>query len=371
MLDRYQGVYGDRTVIDDDPSILQYENALFIPYNSPDSPAGLYDSGRKLISASAYYRGPDLAQPHFQTCSYRFEDISSHAGSENFFYAGHLHSHFGHFLLSSFCRFWPFADPNFRRSSRIIVHSHESIDAYLSARPFVTDLLQAIEIDRSCLTTFTEPTRIRRLRVIAPSFEETSFAHAAFARLGNRAGSVLAQHIPEASSPRPAWFSKERLGTGNRRVINERELTQMLAKAGIDIVFPEQLTMAETAALWRDRPAVGAFVGSALHSSILAPGRCIVGISDSRVIMSSFLLMDEVNNARNIYYGVIPSQLVNISEVNGFTSGTYMPHPEIIADSVLAAFEDIQRRGLVRSEPLSDAEDAWHPRTAVNSRPRR
>ena len=91
--------------------------------------------------------------------------------------------------------------------------------------------------------------------------------------------------------------------------------------------------------MWRDRTAIAAIVGSGLHASILAPGKRIVAVSDSPAIISSFALIDRINNANARYLGIIEGGLIHLPRDPAFSEVTYLTNPIETAEAILRSLD--------------------------------
>ena len=333
------GLYGDADIIERDPSIVTLHDALYVPINDPFSHMGLFDLGRRIVLTGAYFSGPVLKIPD-QITTYRTSSMNTDYNADPIIYLGFLHQHFGHFLLSTFSRLWPYSRNIMNRSVRIAVHTDEpGVAQYFYARPWAKALLAGIGLTEANFITFERPTRFREVIIPAPAFEEGSYAHRVYAELCNMVGANLSAAVKEGSS-NPAYLSKQKLNSGVRNVVNEEALLSRLSKHGVDIVFPETLTVSEQAALWRDKPAVASIVCSALHASILAPGKVIITLSDSAVIQSSHALIDRVNNAKATYLALDEDHACLAGTTTpGFQASYHLIDPPSVADAILRAFD--------------------------------
>ena len=333
---------GGTLLLEADPAILTLRDAMFVPFGDPVSPVGIFDHGQKMVFQSWYFRGPDpLAGLHALGTPYRLETVSDWAADELYVYGGWLHEHFGHFLLSSLSRFWSRlweAHP----TAKILVHAPLAIDAMFERDWFAT-LMRGLGIARDRLVSFDRATKIRTLLVSAPSFEEENFVHTAYARFCNALGRRIAAPLIGPPDPRPVFLSKEKLSKGVQRLENESAVSQALARAGVEIVYPETLSFEEQIALWYNRPNVISFANSALHTSIFAPGRNILVISYGQSLMSNYVLVDKANRTTARYFRPVPGSITTHGTRGGFVTAHEAHDPEAIAADVLRAL-DVQLR---------------------------
>ena len=333
------GLYGDADIIERDPSIVALQDALYVPINNPISHMGLFDVGRRIVLTGAYFRGPTLEIPN-QTTPFRYSSEEVDRYDDLVVYLGFLHQHFGHFLLSTFSRLWPYARSILNRSAKIAVHTDEpGVAQYFFARPWAKALFAGIGLTEENFITFERPTRCREVLIPAPAFEEGSYAHRVYADLCNMAGANLSATVKKGSN-NPAYLSKQKLIGGVRNVVNEEDLLSRLSRHGVDIVFPETLPVAEQVALWRDKSAIASIVCSALHTSILSPGKRVVNLSDSNVLQSNYALVDRVNHTNATYLALDNDHLILSTQTTyGFQASYRLINPIGVADAILVEFD--------------------------------
>ena len=300
---------GPELVVEQDPAILTLPEVLYFPIEESGLNWGIFDHGGRLVSPCAYFTGPDQAVDTRRFLApIRYTEVEGRAPDDVYIYGGSVFHHYGHFLLSTFCRYWAFESLGME-SLKIVYHGRED-STVLFARPFIAELFGAMGLGPDNFVRFDKPTRIARLIVPCPSFEETGFAHRAFLRLGHRLGEKLTRNLAAAPSDRPVYLSKARLPSGIGHLVNEAEFSDILSQHGIDVVYPEQLSLAEQIALFQNRPLVAALTGSALHTSVFAPGRTIVGMSYVDTLYSSYTMIDRMNGTRSHY--VYPSNDIEL-----------------------------------------------------------
>ena len=94
------------------PAIDVFEDVIYRPLLSAaidqDESWGIYDNRGRLVDLAAYSWGPGR---HLLGQSERQEVGSEVFVDQTMVYGGVYIDHFGHFLLSTLSRLWPFADP--------------------------------------------------------------------------------------------------------------------------------------------------------------------------------------------------------------------------------------------------------------------
>lgn len=290
-------LHGEYLVLDGDPDVLTFHNAVYSPFGLEGSTWGLFDHSRKLITQGGFWQNSVLpSQSSLNVQSYG--SVQEEAPDASYVYVGIFHEHYGHFLLSTFCRYWN--QELLRDTSRkLLFHSDHDIE-YWFAKPHVSAILRGLDLTPDRFRRFDRPVRIGEVIVPAPGMEESSYCHSGFARAANALGRRLAEPYL-APVNRPVYLSKAQLSAGVGCIVNEQALTDRLKSAGFEIVFPEKLAFEEQVALYYNHPIVCGQTGSALHTSLFAPGRKILGLCFINSNFSSYPMIDEANGTCSRY----------------------------------------------------------------------
>lgn len=350
MLRECDQFWGRRTVIGSEPAVEEHFGAIYIPFTpyvffDGDPQWGIYDRNRDLIEGAALFRGPEkkLVGQTWQ----RGEIEALEAPEPTYIYGGPVVPHYGHFITATLARLWYLRgrrdDP-----TKILFHSGHGKRETFEALPYVAAAFQALGIiDR--VVIFDRPTRVPHLIVPRPAFEEQSFAHFAFADLCHTIGERLID-MSAGFSDRPVYLTKTRLRSGVGRIRNEAEIEAVMERAGIEVISPEMLSLAEQMTLFATRPAILGTSTSAFHTHIFARpfGRIFV-LNPNRLINSNFSLLDSINLlAPNYLYpeeGAGP-----VWNEDGFLTQFEIPNPRAVAEELLAMCES--RREASTGSPL-------------------
>jgi hypothetical protein len=299
------GMHGNYSVLDDDPDILRLHNIIYSPFGGrPEEPWGIYDHGQKAVMPCLFWQGgPNRNVSAQQVLTpLQFPMVEKDRSEQTYIYVGLFHEHYGHFLLSTFCRYWAthlFQDAN----HKLLFHSDHDI-AYWFAKPHIAILFAGLGLSPDRFVRFEHSVALTEIIIPCPSFEETGFAHRAFVRSCNALGAKLAApYLDPNLAERPIYLSKTRLERGVARIINEDEFVEVLDRNGITIIYPEALDLAQQIALFYNHNVVAGQTGSAFHTSVFAPGRAILGLGFSATNFSSYYMIDDLNgtNARYTY----------------------------------------------------------------------
>ncbi len=348
------GVMGETIILEQDPSILDLRDVVHVPEGDPHSYPGIYDAGRRRIMQSAYFRGPnaeDVAPP--LVMNHRYGDIREMAPDDVYIYIGIIHYHIGHFLLSTISRLWSDVRARFP-TAKFLFQGNRDTSFWFSVT-YIRTIFAALDLSETDFVRFERPVRIRRLILPFPSFEEASFAHRAYARVCNKIGQRLAGNLIASPNDRPVYLSKTRLKGGVRRLVNEGEICDRLEREGVEIVFPETLSLQEQAAMWFNRPYICGITGSAFHLGVFAPGRNVLMMNYDAVTYSNFCLSDRVNGTDTFYVSPAEGTLQSLGPSQdrtdgiGFNENSMAADPVGIAEDMLRILDQRMRFKLSRS----------------------
>ena len=294
-LARCVSFHGNTTLVPEDPAVGAFYDVLYHP-----AEWALYDSGCRAIAGSGYFRGPDAqmvgAGP---TTTMDPVQVVAEAPDECYFFIGPMHLHYGHFLLASMCRMWAWSRTEFP-GMKLLVHGDPR--AAFDRAPYIATLLGALGVGLDDLVAFAEPTRIRRVIVASPCFEETNFAHAAFARMAREIGCSLLAGTVAAPDDTPIYLARWQLPRGVHRVVNEEAFVSVLADAGVEVVFPERLSLRQQVRLMADRRHIVGQGGSAFHTAAFVgePRRCLM-LQNGPTLLSNQPLIDRICGHEALY----------------------------------------------------------------------
>ncbi len=176
--------------------------------------------------------------------------------------------HFGHFLTQAASyanaigyaqHLTPEGDPT------ITVLSKGEIPAWAQA------LLQASTPNPLRFATLDpqQRTRAARLVVVPPTWIEWHYVHRDHQRLFRQAAWGWQQQglgRSDASGGDKLYFSRSRVQGGLRHSLNEEELEEALHHRGFAVVHPQELPLAEVAALVNGASLIAGAMGSAMHN---------------------------------------------------------------------------------------------------------
>jgi capsular polysaccharide biosynthesis protein len=319
------------------------EDVVYRPLRGPavddDPDWGVYDRAGRLLEAAAYYRGPSrglVGQSLVRAGS------DGRREQRSFVYGGVLFDHFGHFVLSSLARLWPFADPFLRASLEgfpILFHAASEPASWFE-QPFVAELLTGLGLGPERFVRFGAPVRVGRLIVPGPSVVEMSHVHPAFVQMTRTIGAALGgDAAPDRGGP--VWLSRTRLPVGTQGWGNEDSLEAVLRPLGVEVVYPEARSIADRIRLFAGRPVIAGTVASAFYVSLFCERPApMVLLSPSPIVNPSFGMLDEVagQSARYFY---VESDHLGIDMSRRLWSTFMLRDPEGIAGEVLRLMREL------------------------------
>lgn len=280
------------------PKVLDCTEVMYLPHRQ-QGPYGIYDAQGAAIEGTINFRGParrPLRQRQSMTVTP--EPAEATCNEPDLVYVGEIFPHFGHFLTTTLSRFWYLRE---RPSARVLFHSKFKT-AQLFEHQHVAQMFEALGLREEQFVQLEVPTLLQRLTVPQPSFEENHFAHQIYAECAREIGARLTQGDVPADEG-PLYLSKARLDVGVRRIVNEQEMEDELARQGVRIMHPETLSIPQQIdTLRRHRTLLGS-VGSAFHSTVMLPeGRRIVGLNHIERLNANFELFDKLSGNKASYY---------------------------------------------------------------------
>jgi capsular polysaccharide biosynthesis protein len=331
------------------------ENALYLPHSAARGrPSALFTAARRAVPESVDHRGTGDA-PSWQRTDWP-EDWAEglpasvpEAPEETYLFLGGAHLHYGHFLVTTLPRFWPLLDG--RPAAPILCYA-PAHEALWQPYRFAIDILARLGLDVRDVHAFEAPVRLRRVVVPAPAFQEEAFAHTVFRDLCLEIGAGCYAPDEVDADDRPAYLAKTRLSGGVRRFANEEEVTEILAREGVEILHPEAMSFSEQVRLFARRRGGAGALGAALHTALCAPpGRRVVALSPDPRINPTFRLVDALCGNAVAYLHQPGTVAIAPGE---FGSQQRLPDPRAAAEGLLRRME----RMAVRREPGAFAA-AW------------
>ncbi len=277
-----------------------YYDAITLPASvDPMQPSSLHgffggvlDKDGRFIEESRHFRRgvipivypPELTSQENQERKY----ISGRT-----LYAGPWFNHFGHFLLESTARLWPFFEDDF---DHIV---YQLPGGQLTMTSYQRDFLDVCDIPAKVLIT-DQRCRFEALTIPQPSFDLDLSADRKFCRLFDALRNSTASEDKDSDSPTKLYISRKNADLGV--VVGEEIIEQAFVNAGFQSVSTELISMEERIRLFRSARCIAGVQGSNLHNLLLAqPGTQVLTIIRDKDALLTFRLIDKVRGVNNTY----------------------------------------------------------------------
>lgn len=255
------------TIRDDEPVVSIVDAAVYIPDGYKAEPGRLKFAGGILTADG---QPVDTAQMHRKGGKHfagLFESLPvkpERELDEEVVYLGLLFNHYGRILLESLARVWHLnhVDPSMR-----VVFNYANASPELLAE-WVPRLLALFGIPPERILILDVPTRLRRVIVPEPLFEQLHSAHEAMFRPHRELASRSVGNLEPTRQP--VYLSRRLLTSRQRPVIGEAELEDVLRENGFAIAHPETMTFEDQIRLMNAHTDIFSSLGSAAHSVIFA-----------------------------------------------------------------------------------------------------
>lgn len=217
--------------------------------------------------------------------------------------------HFGHAMTEQVSRFWGWRhalelDPDVKA----LVGTNAG---RTELAPFELELFGAAGIEPDRIHVISGPVVPERLIAGTPLFGNPRYVHPRIVEEWTGLSDRLAERAPEGDRPRRLFCSRRTVHTapgtfkGQRRVChNGAEVEDWFRARGFTVVFTEDYTMAEQAALFRGAEMVAGYAGSALFNLAFAthPIRVVLISSESYTAQNEFLIASALGHEVHTVY---------------------------------------------------------------------
>lgn len=258
------------------PTASFVEDAIFVPEGNasttdPSKAIGIIirPDGRPIETAQLHRKGGK----QFSRLIKEGTVTAERELDEDVIYLGPLFNHYGRVLLESLARVWYLSEVD--PSVKVIFHNRPSVTnekiMQRNYAPWVFEILSIFGVPLERLLVLEEPTRLRRAIVPEPLFEQLYSAHVDMVRPFREVAARVAADVMPAD--RPLYLSRRRLSSGERPVVGESELEDLMREQGFAIAYPETMTIEDQIRLINSHSDIFSSVGSAAHSILFALGK--------------------------------------------------------------------------------------------------
>ena len=209
----------------------------------------------------------------------------------DYVYGGRYVHHFGHFLVETLSRLWPWRE-GLPPRTRIVVHGEGSPAGWF-ATGYARAAFAALGLAPEHFLHVDRPVRFDALLVPGQAFLPGAQAHRAFAALTQRMGERLTAGLPPpAREDRPVFMAKTRLVGGVSHLLNEGALIAGLERRGVEIVHPQEMTLAQHVRFIEGRRVISGWASSAHHPTLFAARAGAFRMLSPPWLNSNFRLID-------------------------------------------------------------------------------
>lgn len=325
---------GRSVVVDGDPGVHTYSDVLYVPVGF-GTPPGLYDRGRALISSGAHFAAWPHERPGIEAYFAEEEPALASEAPDDvvYFYGHHITHHFGHFLFSIIARLWALPYGRSTRFKVLVLH----LPSKATMAGFAGQMLAALGISEDDLIAFDRPMRLKSVVVPSPAFRENNIAYSVYRSLCQAIGRIFVPPSTVVPNDRPVFLSKARLTSGLNTFSNESELLEIIERRGIDIIYPEAISLEQQIRIFKERRIVLGVMGSAFHTCIFGNPVRMIGLSQRGSITSNQILLDRLCGNRSLY--VHSDRIHHVGRSDRFENIFRIDDPQAVADDLLRLFD--------------------------------
>ncbi len=328
---------GRAELVDADPQLELHRNVYATPHVE-EGRWGVFDAGDRPVELGVE-RGLDPLQPLRQIPESPLRPAAwkpaAPAGFD-YVYAGRYVHHFGHFLVETLSRLWPWTQ-GLPPRTRLVIHGDGAPAAWF-ATPYARAAFEALGLTPEHFLHVDRPMRFDALLVPGQSFLPGARAHRAFARLTQCMGERLTASTPRPPpEARPAFFAKTRLVGGVSHLLNEEALIERLAAHGVEIVHPQALSLAQHVRFLEARRVVSGWASSAHHPALFAATAGRFSMLAPPWLNSNFALIDGLLDRPGDYW--LAQGTHNTPQPNSsFLMDRTLNDPVATADALVSTF---------------------------------
>lgn len=178
-------------------------------------------------------------------------------------YCGHLHLHFGHFLMETLSSLWISEwvsnDVNF------VFHPFYEEQGGFESKQYIVDAFELLGIDSQRILIIKENVVIEKIivpeRLVAINEAFNVSANSVYEKMVSRNDVIC-------TVGKKVFLSRSKLMHGRRSYGHERKIDSLFEGLGFSVVSPELISLKEQIALVNNADFVCGFEGSALHLSL-------------------------------------------------------------------------------------------------------
>ncbi len=326
-----QGFWYGHDIREQDPQIAVVDEAICTSFCLADK-WGFFDRSGKLMPEATDYFGPD------NTFMFQIPELScaasevTYQGKSGLIFGGRVNLHYGHFLLETLPRLWSIARSGLR-GRKILYQSGFALSDWYN-RPFVRPCFEALGIGENDIVQCSGPEIVRDVLIPLPCVQQNAWIHQQAARdLFNKIGTEFLRNDSYEINDTPVYLSKTRYKHKGTGIINEIEIEAHLSKLGVDIIYPEELSIIDQVRIFKYRKFIIGALGSAFHTAAFAQpaGRQII-LAHNYHVNSNYKLFDIAGGNNPEYY--YSNNVVEIGKTPEISYTLLCNNPQTVAEAL-------------------------------------
>lgn len=175
----------------------------------------------------------------------------------------------GHFLTEGLSRVWCLRHCHHLADLRGIFFTRAGDLPWL---PHIEAFLRHSDIDSKRLMHCEAPLMLSEVYVPKPTMVNRNHAYSDHPESHAIVARRICGSYPIRRSDEPIYLSRRRLPQLHRKIVAEDRLESILARVGVRIVCPEEMSFEEQVKLFTSRRVFIGCIGSGFHSLLFAPG---------------------------------------------------------------------------------------------------
>lgn len=195
--------------------------------------------------------------------------------------------HYGHTLSEQVSRLWGLQRAREEHPEiKVLAGRRTELSHVL---PFERAVLAAVGFQEQDIVVCDRPLRVERLLTATPMLSMPEYVSPRIAATWDSVGDAIAAGASTRHHPGRFFCSRR---THKRACRNTAEVEALFGRAGFDIVFPEELTLADQIAMFRGADIVAGYAGSALFTLMFcaSPKKVIMVAPESYTATNEYLI---------------------------------------------------------------------------------
>lgn len=199
---------------------------------------------------------------------YSFDEHNVEQFDETMVFIGVIPNHWGHFLIDSVCRLWPFLEDSYK-NFRIAYCGWNWPQKCVKGNFY--ELLELIGIDKKLLY-IDKPIRVKKVIIPEPTMGFACNYHLLYRKTIDKisASAIERQLCNELVPVNKIYFTRTKNLKCKLNEVGEKEIERMFARVGFTVMAPEKMTLVEQIYYIKNCKEMAAMSGTIPHNAIFA-----------------------------------------------------------------------------------------------------